>query len=101
MVPTTKEERTYIVDSKLLPLKYEQITSLVSVIGLKPATNSRIALIQAVSQNIRWRDDDTDPTATIGMVLEAGRDMLYTGDLTKLKLIEEAASAEVNVSYYF
>ena len=101
MTPDTKEARTYIVDSKLIPLKYQQITSLGTAVGLEPPQHARIALIQAVAQSVRWRDDGTNPTATVGMQLEAGRDILYTGDLTKLKLIEEAASAEVNILYYF
>ena len=101
MVPDTKEERKYTVDSKLLPLKYQQITALSSAVGLKPATHARIAKIQAISEDVRWRDDGGTPTATVGMVLAAGGEMNYTGDLTKIVFIETSASAELNVSYYF
>ena len=65
-----------------------------------PNKNHLVALIQAEDQNVRWRDDGTDPTASVGMLLEAGKDMLYTGDLGAIKFIEEAASAKLNVSYY-
>jgi hypothetical protein len=95
------EQRQYNVDAKLVPLGYEQITSLSSAQGLQPPAKTRVAVIQAVTQNVRWRDDGTDPTAAIGMQLAVGRDMLYTGNLAAIRFIEEAASAEINVSYYF
>lgn len=99
--PTRPEERDHTVDGKLVPLGYEQNTSLATVQGLKPPNGARVALIQGLSQNVRWRDDSTDPDATTGMQLIATRDFLYTGDLAKIKFIEEAASAELNITYYF
>ena len=91
-----------MVDAKLEPKGYRQQTTLSAAIGLEGVPQgARAALIQAVTQNVRWRDDGTDPTDSIGMQLAAGRDMLYTGDLAKIKFIEEAASAELNVAYYF
>ncbi len=82
------------------PKGYERVGSLDSAQGLTPPDGSRVALIQAVTQNVRWRDDGTDPTGSTGMQLEAGKDIWYVGDLATFKVIEEAASAEVNVSYY-
>lgn len=98
----SKERRDYMVDGKLVPCGYIQLTSLGSASRLTgiPA-GARVALIQAVTQNVRWRDDGTAPTNGIGMQLAAGRDMLYTGDLQAIQFIEEAASAELNVTYYF
>ena len=101
MAQFSTEQRDYMVDAKLVPLGYQQITSLSSVSGLSIPSGARVCIIQANTQNIRWRDDGTDPTNGIGMVLAAGLDMLYTGNLVKIKFIEVAASAELNVSYYF
>jgi len=100
MATFSTEQRDYTVDAKLIPLGYQQITSLSSVQGLSPPPQSRVALIQAVTQPVRWRDDGVDPDANTGMVLEAARDMLFTSDLTAVRFIETAASAEINVSYY-
>jgi hypothetical protein len=101
MTTFSTEQRNYAVDAKLIPLGFEQITGLSALKSLKPPKDARVAVIQAVTQNVRWRDDGTSPTSTVGMQLAAGRDMLYTSNLATLQLIEETPSAEVNVSYYF
>ena len=89
-------------------LGYEQITTVSASVGLtvpvrdlngmscKPA----IALIVAEGAAVRWRDDDVDPTASIGMPLAIGVTLQYDGDLGKIKFIEQAASAKINISYY-
>lgn len=83
------------------PLGYEQISDLSSAVGLTVPSGSRIAIIQSETQDVRWRDDGTDPTDAIGMVMTASDDLLvYTGDLSAIKFIETAASAALNVSYY-
>ncbi len=96
---------TFAAPRNLTPFAYQQITSLSAATALTvPApTNSvpaTLALIQAETQSVRWRDDGTNPTASVGMVLAAGETLPYTGDLTKLRFIETTASAKLNVSYY-
>jgi len=80
---------------------FVQMTSLSSATGLSSIpSGAQYALINAEDQNVRWRDDGTNPTASVGMVLEAGDTMLYDMPLSALKVIEETASAKLNVSYY-
>jgi hypothetical protein len=89
-------------------LGYQQITSLSSATGLTvPSVDLNglscrpsIAIIVSETQAVRWRDDDVNPTASIGMPLAAGVTLQYDGDLTKIKFIEQSASAKLNVSYY-
>lgn len=100
MPDLSPEQREYVVDSKLVPLGYEQNTTLTTATSLKPPTDTRVAVIQAIANDVRWRDDGTSPTSTVGMLLAAGRDMLYVGDFAKLEFIEVTATAELNVSYY-
>jgi len=88
------------VDGALTPKGYQQVTSLSSAAALTVPTAANLALIQAEDQNVRWRDDGTDPTTTVGIVLEAGDDFWYTGSLAALKFIQETATAKLNVSYY-
>jgi len=85
-----------------VPTGYQQITSLSSAAGLTlPGGGETFCVIQAEDQNVRWRDDGTNPTASVGMVLYAdGGPMTYNGDLTTIKFIEETASAKLNISYY-
>lgn len=82
------------------PKGYQQITTLSSAASLTVPSGADFALVQALTQNVRWRDDGTAPTATVGQRLAAGSTLEYDGDLSAIQLIEEAASAEVNVTYY-
>ena len=79
---------------------YQQITSLSTASALTVPANTTMALIQAESQSIRWRDDGSDPTTSVGMVLSAGESMFFTGSLSAFRAIEITASAKLNISYY-
>lgn len=87
-------------DAPLYPMGYQQITSLSAAAGLTVPPGATRALIQAETQNVRWRDDGTNPTTTVGMTLAAGTSIYYLGDLTAIKFIEVAASAKLNIVYY-
>jgi hypothetical protein len=95
-----ESQRRLVTDAISTPKGYHQITTLTSAVPLQ-AKNARFALIQAVGQNVRWRDDGTDPTSSVGMILFAGQTLPYYGDLKAIRLIETAASAELNVSVYY
>lgn len=89
-------------------LGYQQITSLSSATGLTVpytdlnglACRPSLAIITAETQAVRWRDDDVNPTASVGMPLASGATLQYDGDLTKIKFIEQTAGAKLNISYY-
>lgn len=90
-------------------LGYQQITSLSSATGLTvptkdPSTGANVkanfALITAEAQNLRWRDDGVDPTASVGMPLAAGVTLQYDGDLSRIKFIQQTSGGIVNISYY-
>ncbi len=84
----------------LAPKGYQQITSLASATALTVPTGAVIALIQAETQSVRWRDDGTNPEAGVGLVIAAGDTIAYTGSLSAFKVIETTGSAKLNVSYY-
>jgi hypothetical protein len=89
-------------------LGYQQITSLSASTALTvPAVDANglsakptIAIITPETAGVRWRDDLTAPTATVGMPLAAGVTLQYDGDLTKIRFIQQSAGAIINVSYY-
>lgn len=89
-------------------LGYQQITTLTSAVGLTVperdlngmSCKPSVALIVAEGAAVRWRDDDVDPTAAVGMPLAVGVTLQYDGDLGKIKFIEQAASAKLNISFY-
>lgn len=89
-----------IIDAVLTPNGYQQITDLSAATGLTVPDGTVLAIIQSEAQSVRWRDDGTNPTASVGMLLETGNSIVYNGGFAALKLIQTAASAKLNVSYY-
>jgi hypothetical protein len=81
-------------------LGYQQITSLSASTGLTVPSGATLALIVPETQNVRWRDDGTAPTASVGMPIFVGASLSYDGDLNRIRFIQQAASATLNVSYY-
>jgi hypothetical protein len=91
---------TAVVSGIDTPVGYEQITSLSSAESLTVPKNARWALIIPETQAVRWRDDGTDPSATVGMPLAVGQPLQYTGSLAGIRFIEQTASAKINIAYY-
>lgn len=89
-------------------LGYQQITDLSSAASLTvPAVDiagNKVmptrAFIVAEGNSIRWRDDGTAPTASVGMILIQNNVLSYDGDLNKIQFIQTGAGAKLNVSYY-
>jgi hypothetical protein len=89
-------------------LGYQQITDVSGSTALTVPTRDplgnvcqpTLAIIIAQTQAVRWRDDGTAPSATVGMPLAVGVPLSYDGDMAKIRFFEQAASATLNVSYY-
>lgn len=81
-------------------LGYQQITGLSTAKALTVPVGATMALVAPDTQNVRWRDDGTNPTASVGMPLVVGTTLNYDGDLNRIRFIETTASAVLNVSYY-
>ena len=91
---------------------YRQITSLGTIKRLADGvdvntanggipTGADYCLIQCSGGIVRWTDDGLAPTATKGMRLLDGGEMLYQGNsLTALEFIQESGTAVLNVAYY-
>jgi hypothetical protein len=84
------------------PLGYQQFvaTSLTASTALTVPAGAVIAIISVSGQAIRYRDDGVAPTAAIGMPLAVGSTTLLEGQLSAYRIIEQAASAVVDISYY-
>jgi hypothetical protein len=90
----------------MFPLGYSQIADLSTAKGLGAGTLGSIpagaayALVVAETQDVRWCDDGTTPTGSLGMLLKAGTVLTYDGPLAAIKFIQAAASAKLNISFY-
>lgn len=83
------------------PLGYQQLTSMTSATPLTVPPGANAALLVAEAQNVRFRDDGTAPTATVGQLLKpADPNLFYTGALGALQFIAATGGAILNVTYY-
>ena len=90
---------------------FEQITVAAAAIGFTTATWNTVppatcAEVRVETAQIRYRTDNTDPTATVGMILEAG-DVLYLQNLPELTTLSRtkfirtgSTSATIDVTYW-
>jgi hypothetical protein len=88
-------------------LGYQQITpnsaTSLTVPALAPDGSKQqatFAVFTPEGQTVRWRDDGTDPTTTVGMPIYVGTSFFYDGDLTKIRFINAVSGGKLNVSYY-
>lgn len=89
------------VQGFLEPVGYTQITDVSSAVGVGTIpVGTKLAMIQPTAQNVRWRDDGSSPTATVGMLLVANDMLVYSGPLASIKFFEAAGGAKLNISFY-
>jgi hypothetical protein len=79
---------------------YQQVTALSSAAALTVPAGTLLAVLQAEGADVRYRDDDTNPTSSVGMIIAAGTSVVYNGQLSRLRFIESGGTAKLNVSYY-
>lgn len=92
------------------PKGFEQITVSSAAIGPTTATLNAIttktdleancAVFRCETADVRWRDDGSNPTASVGYLLKAGEELVYDGNLRTLKFIRTASDATVDAAYY-
>lgn len=92
-------EKVQIADRRLRALGYRQY-SPTGVTALDPPADTDICFIQALTQNIRYRDDGGGVTTVVGMQIADGDTVPFIGDFSAFRMIEEAGGAQVNVSFY-
>ena len=88
----------------LRALGYAQVAAggLNSAIALPsiPA-GAQVAIIKPATQAIRFRDDGTDPTASVGYPVAVGAEYIYSASsLGAVKLIASTAGAALDILYY-
>lgn len=79
---------------------FQQITSLAAATALTVPSGTEKILLDVEGAAVRWRDDGTNPTTSVGHRLTVGSTLIYEGDLDAIRFIQESAGAKLNVSYY-
>lgn len=83
------------------PGGYQQFTVATATSLPNIPVGAAEAFVVCESQTVRWRDDGTSPTASIGVPLTANTAFPYTGNLAAIQFIQTTATATCNVSYYY
>lgn len=84
------------VDVSPEPVGYRQLANLDTATAI-PNTppNACRAIISVSGAPIRWRDDGTPPTSTVGMPIAAGETVEFLGDVSALQLIGSGAVVDI------
>jgi hypothetical protein len=87
-----------------VPLGYCQLSVTAAVLvstcsGGIPA-GATFAWITPETAAIRWRDDGTAPSATVGNPVAAGQQLVYGGLLASLQVVAQSGTSTVNVAFY-
>jgi hypothetical protein len=89
------------------PLGYQQISAATlaasTALTLPTLTAGRslgYVMIQANGGIVRWRDDGTAPTASVGMSIPDGGELNYVGDFKAIRFILSTSAPVLDVSYY-
>lgn len=93
-----------VADRPLQPLGFERIAAITgaTVVGLTVPAGAVYAYIQADGGDLRWRDDGTAPSDTVGHVLADGVVYWRAANLRKIQFRENAGGSgtAINISYY-
>lgn len=106
-IPSTNLDKRFLMDflypsaSAAKSLGYQQITDLSAAVGLTIPEGTCFVLFKPTGQAIRFRDDGTNPTASVGYPVAVGYEYVYTGSApSRIRLIEVTAGAVLDVLYY-
>jgi len=82
-------------------LGYVQITDLSTAQPLTIPPGCTLVLVTPEVAAVRWRDDGTAPTATVGYPLAVGGELQYSATrMEALRFIQQTAGAIINVAFY-
>lgn len=89
----------------VVPVGYCQLTSVDTAVLISTCSGgipagANMMLMVAEAQAIRYRDDGTNPSTTVGMPLAVAATIFYEGTLSKVAVIGQTSGAKVNILFY-
>lgn len=91
---------SWLTGIRATPLGYQQLSVAGTAVGLTVPTGATMAIITVSGQIVRYRDDGTVPTASVGMPLAVGSIFNYASALSAIQFIAEASTATLDILYY-
>lgn len=80
---------------------YQQLTVSSTAVALTVPGGSKFALIRVSVAAVRFRDDGTNPTGSLGVPLNPGDSIDYDGPLSAIKFIRAGGTdATLDILYY-
>ena len=76
------------------------IPSTGSAVALTPPAGAVSAQITVSGANIRYADDGTSPTTSVGMPVYQASSWFYSGPLSAIKFYAQSGTATLDVLYY-
>jgi hypothetical protein len=90
-----------IVPYQYTPQGYEQITNLTTAVGFSSIPGAaKYAFVTVSGANVRYRDDGTAPTSSLGMPVPVGSQLQYSGTLSAIEFIQESTGAVLDIAFY-
>ena len=89
-----------------VPNGYCQITSLGTAVTLVSGCTSGVPASSTIAEictegvAVRYTDDGSTPTSSVGIPVSASTCFQYAGDLRAIKFIQQASSGIIDVSFY-
>jgi len=101
--PKTIRQNLYVTqEDSFIPLSaHNANTDISSATELVPPAGATKLLIQALTENVRYTIDGTDPTTAIGFLITANDPpgVIYLGADMVVKVIEETATASIQYQW--
>lgn len=101
ILPGAAQAQFTVPGQPTVPLGYCQLTNLSAAIALSACANgipagATMAVLQAETANIRYRDDGVAPTTSIGEIIVSGQQpMPYVGRLSALQFFSSTGILDV------
>jgi hypothetical protein len=86
-----------------LPAGFQALTVGNTAVGLTVPTDARYAILRVITEDIRYRDDGTNPTGTVGMLAKVDEFIELTSrqQLAAFKAIRDGGSnGGLEILYY-
>jgi hypothetical protein len=78
---------------------YQQLTISSSAVALTIPAGAVYAWVRIESNDVRWLDTGSNPSASVGMPMKANEETEFDGDIYALRFIRQSADATLNVEY--